>query len=90
MNLKIFVKTENGETNTLEVDPFDKIETLISKLLNQSGLSCWDFFLRRLSLNGQFLENGYTVTDYNIRSNDTIVVVRTGYDIQDRIPASVL
>jgi hypothetical protein len=88
--MRIFVRTENGETNTLELDPFDKIETLISKLLNQSGLSCWDFFLRRLSLNGQFLENGYTVTDYNIRSNDTIVVVRAGYDIQDRIPASVL
>ena len=88
--MRIFVRTENGETNTLEVDPFDKIETLIAQLLNQSGLSCWAFILRRLSLNGQFLENGYTVTDYNIRSNDTIVVVRTGYDIQDRIPASVL
>ena len=83
--MQIFVKNLFGNTITLEVEASDTIENVKAKFQDKEGMNPQTFcfitkcFITKLNyITTILLENGRTLSDYNIQKESTLEMVLGG------------
>ena len=67
--MRIIVNRLNGKTTTLDVDPFDTIDSVKTKVLDEEGITTGQ---NHLIFNGKQLEDDRTFSSYNIHEESSL------------------